>query len=318
MRCGRPAVVFRPYSGESLCEDCFCLSIEDKVRRAISKWKMLQPEDRIAVAHSGGKDSTVLLTILVKMQRRFPQSEIIAVTLDEGIPGDSGNRMALITRTTRRLGVKHVVSSFRELFSVTLEELAIRARELDSPLSPCAYCSVLRRRGLNIMARRIGADKLALGHNLDDEVQSMLMNLLRGDLHRLSRFTPHQRGDHRLLVPRIKPLYHIPEQEIALYTQYQGLPYYQDPCPYREQSLRSEVRRWLNNFEKHHPGTKYNLSATLSKIASTLRAQPQGIFKECRICGEPTSREVCALCQHLTDLGIRLQPRTEKEERGGR
>jgi len=318
MRCGHPAAVFRPHSGESLCEECFCLSIEAKVRRTISKWKMLQPTDRVAVAYSGGKDSTVLLTILVEMQRRFSQSEIIAITIDEGIPGDSGRRLALIAQTPQRLGVEHVVTSFRELFSVTLEEVATRARKSGSPPSPCAYCSVLRRRGLNIVARRIGADKLALGHNLDDEVQSMLMNLLRGDLQRLSRFAPHQKGDHHLLIPRIKPLHHIPEREIALYAQYRGLSYQQDPCPYREQSLRSEVRRWLNTFEERHPGTKYNLAATLSKIAAILRSQPQGAFRECRICGEPTSREVCALCQHLADLGLRLQPGKEKDKRGGR
>ncbi len=304
--CGRPAIVIRPYSGEILCEHCFRESIMEKARKAISKWNMLQRTDRIAVAVSGGKDSAVLLSVLVEIQSRFPKSEIITITLNEGKAEDR-ERNQIVTKLTRQFSVDHIFSSYQELFSVTLDEVVAKAREKDSPLSPCAFCGVLRRQGLNILARKIDADKLALGHNLDDEVQSMLMNLIRGDLQRLARSSPVQETTLPQLVPRIKPLYYIPEEDIDLYAKCLELPSQSNPCSYREQSLRSEIRAWLNSFEERHPGTKYNLYATISRIITALQSQPQEDIGICNTCGEPTSRDICATCNLLKGLGLRSQ-----------
>lgn len=302
-KCGRPAVVQRPYSGEILCEHCFQLSIVDAVREAISKWNMLQRTDRIAVALSGGKDSTVLLSILVEIQQKFPDSEVLAITLDEGIAAN-GERMDILAETTRRLGVEHVVSSYQELFSLGMDEMAECVHATRSTMSSCAYCGTLRRQGLNIVARQVGADKLALGHNLDDEVQSMLMNVLSGDLQRLARSTPVQEGVAYWLIPRIKPLYHVPEQEVALYASYLDLPIHRARCPYAEESLRTEIREWLNAFESRHPGSKFNLAATLAKIISSLPSQAAELIRKCRNCGEPTSNEVCGACMCREELGF--------------
>lgn len=301
--CGRPAIIMRPYSGEILCEHCFRESIMEKSRKAISKWNMLQRTDRIAVAVSGGKDSAVLLSILIEIQSRFPKSEIIAITLNEGKAEDQ-ERIQIVKKLGHQLGVDYFVSSYQELFSVTLDEVVAKAQEKNSPLSPCSFCGALRRQGLNIMARKIDADKLALGHNLDDEVQSMLMNLIRGDLQRLARSSPVQEATLSQLVPRIKPLYYIPEEDIALYAQCLKLPSQSNPCSYREQSLRSEIRSWLNSFEERHPGTKYNLYATISRIITVLQSQPQEDIGVCNICGEPTSRDICAPCNLLKGLGF--------------
>jgi uncharacterized protein (TIGR00269 family) len=265
---------------------------------------MLQRTDRIAVAFSGGKDSTALLSILVENQRRFPESEIIAITIEEGI-STASDRIHAVRTATQILGVEHVISSYQELYSVTMDEITELVRSTDYPYSPCTYCGVMRRQGLNILARQINADKLAFGHCLDDEVQSMLMNLIRGDVQRLSRLAPIQRGSPVELVPRIKPLYHILEQEIALYAKGLNLPYYKCPCIYGEESLRTEVRQWLNEFEERHPGTKYNLYATISRVISLQQDQEIPPFRECQTCGEPTSRPVCAVCESLSRLGLK-------------
>lgn len=302
--CKQPSIITRPYSGEVLCEQCFRASIESKVREAISKWQMLQRTDRIAVAFSGGKDSTVLLSALVENQRRFPESEIIAITLEEGI-ATASDRMHTVRTVTQILGVEHIISSYQELYSVTMDEITELISSTDYPYAPCVYCGVMRRQGLNILARQINADKLAIGHNLDDEVQSMLMNLIRGDVQRLSRLAPIHKDSPAELVPRIKPLYHILEQEIALYANSLDLPYYKCPCAYGEESLRTEIRQWLNEFEEHHPGTKFNLYATISRIIDLQQNQETPSFLECETCGEPTSRPVCAVCESLTRLGLR-------------
>ena len=301
--CGNPPVITRSYSGEILCRDCFRESILSKVRQAISKWDMLQRTDRIAVALSGGKDSAVLLSILVEVQRKFPESEVLAMTLNEGKAEDN-ERLQIVTKMVGQLGVEHVISSYKEIFSTTLDEIVERACEEKSSLAPCAFCGVLRRQGLNFIARKTEADKLALGHNLDDEVQSMLMNLIRGDLQRLSRLTPIQSGTHPSLIPRIKPLYHILENELQLYADLSKLPYQINPCSYREQSLRQEIRAWLNEFEIRHSGSKYNLYATFSRIIGHLPHQREEDFRICQKCGEATSRDICAPCELLNQLNL--------------
>ena len=300
--CEEPKIMFRPYSGEALCEQCFRESVVNAVRAAISRYKMLHHTDRIAVAYSGGKDSLVLLSILIEIQARFPESEIIAITLEEGSQQDRQRRSTL-DEVTRQLNIEHVTSSYQDLFSLTLDEIVECTSSLPSPLSACAYCGTLRRQGLNILARKINANKLALGHNLDDEVQSMLMNLIRGDIQRLSRITPFLQGSPGWLVPRIKPLYHLLENEIALYAQFLNLPIYRPPCPYKETSLRSEIRNWLNAFEDRHPGTKYNLHATFMKLIQVLDAGEKPPYQKCQSCSEITSQSVCAVCLYRQQLG---------------
>lgn len=301
--CGASPIISRPYSGEILCKTCFRESFTNAVRMAISKFKMLQRTDRIAVAYSGGKDSMVLLAILVEIQQRFPDSEIVAITLDEGIKKNR-RRQDVLKAVTASLKVEHVISSYRDLFSLTIDEIAAKTQNTQSALSLCAYCGTLRRQGLNILARKIQADKLALGHNLDDEVQSMLMNLIRGDLTRLSRITPYLEGVQGWLVPRIKPLYHLLESDIAIFSQLLDYPIYHPPCPYKETSLRSEIREWLNSFEAQHPGSKYNLHATFMKIIKKVRNGVEIPYQKCQVCGEISSQKVCSVCLYKEALGF--------------
>jgi uncharacterized protein (TIGR00269 family) len=300
--CGNEPIISRPYSGEVLCQRCFRASVIDDVRAAISKFQMLQRTDRIAVAYSGGKDSTVLMAILVEIQQRFPESEIIAITIQEGNKQDK-ERQKILQKVSKALNLELVTSSYQELFSLTLDELVTRAQAMQSPLSPCAYCGTLRRQGLNLLARRIEADKLALGHNLDDEVQSMLMNLIRGDLPRLSRITPYLKGIPGWLVPRIKPMYHLMESDIALFSQLLGYPIYRPPCPYKATSLRSEIRAWLNTFEEKHSGSKFNLHSTFMKIIEAIKSDDDP-FQKCQKCGEITSQQICSVCLHKEALGF--------------
>jgi tRNA(Ile)-lysidine synthase TilS/MesJ len=101
------------------------------------------------------------------------------------------------------------------------------------------------------MAKRMGATKVATGHNLDDEAQSIMMNYLKGDIERLMRFRPRkvQPG----LVPRVKPLREIPEKEIALYCMVNGVFTESRECPYASLSLRADVRDMMNDLESLFP-----------------------------------------------------------------
>ncbi len=300
-QCKQDTVKYHVFSGDVLCESCFHSYIVNQVQRAISKWKMLEHSDRIAVAFSGGKDSTALLALLIEIQNRFPELELIAITLEEGV-NEARDRKHTLRTATQLLGVEHVSASYQGYYGVTLDEIHNRAQELSSPLSTCAYCGVLRRQGLNKLAREINADKLALGHNLDDEIQSMFMNLLRGDLKRLSRLRPTLKGENGWLVPRIKPLYTLLESEITEFVQILRVPYYKCPCIYGEQSIRTEIRHWLNRTEAQHHGTKQNLLAIFEKIINKLNREESSLILKCHKCGEPTSRELCSTCEYLRKL----------------
>ena len=111
----------------------------------------------------------------------------------------------------------------------------------------CTYCGVFRRTLLNRTARRIGANKLATGHNLDDEAQVVMMNVMNGDMERLARLRPSRVQEE--LVPRIKPLIDVPEREIALYAFLRKIPFYMGECPYARESLRGEIKDIMNDFE---------------------------------------------------------------------
>jgi len=207
----REAFFFRQYSGERLCKRCFSRSVEDKVRATIARYSMLKFNDRIAVAVSGGKDSVSLLHILAKLERNHPKSSLVAVTVDEGIRGYRDEALRIAAETCRKLEIEHYTVSFKELFGVALDEIVRRQRrKADSSVTPCAYCGVLRRKALNLAARSVGADKLATAHTLDDEVQTMLLNVFHGDVWRLAKEKPVTDEVHPKLVRRIKPFCEIP------------------------------------------------------------------------------------------------------------
>ena len=300
----REAVYFRPYSGERLCKKCFIESIEEKTRATISKYKMFEFDDRIAVGVSGGKDSTSLLYVLEKIEREFPKSTLVAVTVDEGIKGYRDEALKIARKNCEKLGVEHHVVSFKELFGYKLDEIVELMKKREAELSPCAYCGVLRRRALNIAARQVDADKLATAHSLDDEVQTILINILHGDPLRLARAKPVTEEVHEKLVRRVKPFCEIPEREIAFYAYLKNIEFQSFPCPYAPQALRSEIRIILNRLEEKHPGMKYTIFRSIERIRPALEGMAEKELKECKICGEPTTGEICKVCELLQELGI--------------
>lgn len=306
----RDAVYMRVYSGEKLCPKCFTSSIEDKVRATIAKHDMLDRNDKIAVAVSGGKDSTTLLNVLSKIEKNFPKADLCAITVDEGIERYRDEAVKFAAGACRKLGVKHLVVSFAELFGVQLDELVKMLKEKSQrgadTLSPCAYCGVLRRRALNVAARRLNADKLALAHNLDDEAQTVLLNIMHGDPFRMVRVKPRLEEKHPMFVPRVKPFSEVPEKEIAFYAYLSKIRFQSAPCPYASTALRSDIRTMLNRMEEKHAGMKFTVYKSAEKIRSAIEASDNSVkLRECRVCGEPASSDVCKPCQMLRGLGVR-------------
>jgi len=305
-KCGRKeAAIKLHYSGEELCVRCFLERFFKRVRTAIGRYDMLGPRDKVLVALSGGKDSSSLLHALAKIERDFPQSEVVAATVDEGIGAHREEGIKQAVELCSRLGVEHVVVSFKELYGASLPEILKALEGKRGALDPCAYCGVLRRRAINEVARELKADVVAVAHNLDDMVQAWLMNLLRNNLARLMRFKPTTRAEHPRLVSRIRPFCLIPERETAFYAYIHGLVGPKTPCPYARASLRNELRVFLNRLELRHPGTKFALFRAFERVLPVIEAGlPKGRLTECERCGEPSSGRLCKVCEFLEEAGL--------------
>ncbi|HWQ19781.1 MAG TPA: TIGR00269 family protein [Methanotrichaceae archaeon] len=294
-RCDDSAIISQRYSGTHLCQRHFTESFEQKVEEAMHKGHMIEKGDLIAVALSGGKDSTALLHILNKILSQ-DDVELVAITIDEGIKGYREDTIRSARKITADLGIRHVVVSFKDKLGLDLDEIVVGRKE-----APCTFCGVFRKTLLNRTAKELGATKVATGHDLDDEAQSIAMNYLKADIERLARFAPRrvQKG----LVPRIKPIKDIPEREVALYCMVQGFYVKMAECPYASLSFRSDVRDMLNGLEKRFPGTKHSLLRGFEAISDPLAGRyPQIDLKECRVCGEPCIKDLCKACELLERL----------------
>ncbi|MBI4181775.1 MAG: TIGR00269 family protein [Candidatus Aenigmarchaeota archaeon] len=291
--CGKPAIYVRRHEGRAYCRSCFCESLEAKVRKTILKHRLVEKGDRIAVGLSGGKDSSSLLFLLHRFFAKRPDISLVAISVDEGIAGYRSQTLEKAKALCRQLGVEHQIVSFRQGLGKTLDHRLRDAKD------SCTYCGVGRRYLLNQAAREAKASKLAVGHNLDDEAQSVLMNFFRGDLLRAGRMgtlaaDAAQGGQG--FVPRIKPLRFIPERELTLYAVLKGIPYSDAECHYIR-GLRPLVRDFLYDLENRYPGTRYAVVESFDKLKPALRALPRQPLRACSRCGEPSSQEVCKACE---------------------
>ncbi len=282
----------RPYSGERLCPKCFKASLKERVQGAINRFDMLDHWSRIAVGVSGGKDSLTLLHVLNEIEEDTHGSELIAVTVDEGIRGYRDEALGIVERACRAVGVEWRLVSFQDLFGYTMDEIASWER----PLGACSFCGVLRRRALNEAAKQVDADRLATGHTLDDMAQSALLNLLRGDLGKMASLDAGGFTSPGF-VKRIKPLCEVPERETTLYAYLQGFELQGTACPYAGEAMREDARKFLGEMETRRPGTLFTTFNTALKLIPEVATVET--MKTCKICGEPSTGAICRVCQLL-------------------
>ncbi len=302
--CNNESFYTRHYAGENVCKYHFVQTLVDKVKNTIVKNKLLNWDDKIMFAVSGGKDSLTALHIVSQIERDFPDVKMFAVTIDEGITGYTEKRIEHTRYICEKIGIEYNVFNYKEYYGYKLEDIVKLAKEKGSKLEPCSYCGVLRRKLLNIAAKKLGATKVVTGHNLDDEAQTFIMNLLRGDIERIYRgFGPIELKEG--FVPRVKPLRYVYEEEIMIYAYTNNFPLFETECRFVSLSMRDSIRKYLNDLERAHPGAKYMLVTTAEKIARSMELSFKAEkIKYCISCGEPTSQDLCRACRLLEDLKI--------------
>lgn len=302
-KCNKEAVVKQAYRGAHLCETHLYRSVEKRVKRRIRKESLLEDQERWIVGLSGGKDSSVLLNILGNAFKKDPRVKIIALTLDEGIEGYRNKAVEKAKKLTKKLDVRHEIVEYKEEFGTTIDR-AENETEIEGNL--CSMCGVLRRNAINKHARRLNATKLLLGHNLDDVAQTALMNFLEGDIqgigkhYRASLSGNNEKGREEKknkFINRAKPLRDIPEKEVALYAHLKDLPFHSEECP-NAAGKRGEIRNFLLEYERNHPGTRHSIISGYEKIAEKI-GNSNVKLNECRNCGEPTTGNICRACSLL-------------------
>lgn len=295
-RCENQIAYTRKYSGEKLCSKCFSNSILRKTAKTISKYKMIQNDELVAVAVSGGKDSLALLNIMNKMTANH-NFRIKAITIDEGIPGYRDEALGIVEKFCKNLNVDLKVYSYKELFELSLDE-ALDLRE-NEKISSCSICGTLRRRAMEYAAKDICANVIATGHNLDDTLQTFIINMLSGDISKVGWMHPDTTGNS---LRKIKPFCEIYESEIVFYAFTNDIPFQSEPCPHMNEGIRTEIRVFLNSLEKQHSGIKNNLYQSIIKVSQSVKGSSQKQKMICEKCGSECTGTICSVCNMVLKL----------------
>ncbi len=230
--------------------------IARKTTKAIVDYDMIQDGDRIMVGLSGGKDSWALMQMLDVLQKRAPLSfSVVAVNVDSGY---KEYKHDLIARTCAQRGwelrIEH--TDIGELIEEILEE----------DQTPCSLCARLRRGVLYRVAKEVGATKIALGHHMDDFIETLLLNLFfAGALKAMPPKLVSDDGAHVV----IRPLAYVGEDEARLYARESELPIIGCCCPAcGDLSLqRQRIKRLLMDLEVEHPGVKNSMLKAIGNVA---------------------------------------------------
>jgi len=279
----------------------FVQQFEKKVKNTVREHRLANKKDKIIVACSGGKDSTTTLYLLDKFGYK-----VEALIIDLLIGEWSEKNLENLKEFCKKSEIKLHVINMRKEFGCSICYIRAGIQE-KAKLKNCTICGVVKRWLMNKKARELGATKLATGHNLDDEAETLLMNLFTGNPELTCRLGP--KGGlvkNKKFVQRIKPLYLCTNAEIRRYSKKMKFPVLYDPCPCSTESFRREVRNWLAELEKRHGELKTPLVENFLEILPALRKnckQDKGV-RLCKTCGEPSKNEICKRCKLIKIMRV--------------
>ncbi|MGD8329575.1 MAG: ATP-binding protein [Acidobacteriota bacterium] len=303
-RCRERAVAELPQHHMALCKDCYLEWFPAYTAKTIKKFDMLQHDERILLAVSGGKDSVALWQVLADLG--YPADGLV---IDLGIGyngkaahegyGYSTDSTDYARRMAARLGRPLWVIDLRRFIGKTVPELQRGQRPV------CSACGVVKRYFMNRVAFEGGYDCIATGHNLDDEVAALFGNVLTWDVGFLARKAPvsQQRGER--LMKKVKPLCYFTERETAMYTMLSGIPYIHDECPNSVGATTISYKELINRLESGAPGSKRRFyDGFLQRRELFQNEETELTMAYCERCGMPSPLELCGFCRMVGDAPI--------------
>ena len=294
--------VFTLTGGEKLCKRHFLNYFEKKVRKTIRIYKLIGKKENILVAASGGKDSTVVLYLLNRIIKS-KRVNIEVLHIDLSIDDYSKKNKKNIIDFCKQYRIRLHETSLKKEFGYSLNKIQNILKSKNVNLKTCTICGILRRYIVNKIAKKLKFSKVVTGHNLDDEAQSVIMNIFKNNIALLSRLGP-KTGllEDKKFVARIKPLYFCTEEETTLYAKLMNFNIVFKPCPCSSEAYRRSVLNMLNDFEKKNPGTKYGIINSFLEIKPFLENKYVGKINICRKCGEAAAKDICNSCKLIEKL----------------
>jgi tRNA-5-methyluridine54 2-sulfurtransferase len=298
--CGQKAVVNMRQHKLALCKEHYLEWIPEQTDRFIKKYGMFTHNDKILVAVSGGKDSLSLWDILNRLGYQA-DGLYIGLGIDEGLRYSSESHRLTEKFADEQKLTLHVVDVEKE-YGHSIPVLADITHRGNG--RPCAVCGMSKRHVMNRIARDIGYDVLATGHNLDDEAATLFGNTLMWAKEFLVRQSPVL-DETEGLARKVKPLCRFYEKEMTAYALLRDIEYIYEECPFSVGSTSIYYKQLLNQLENERPGAK------LVFYLNFLEARKQGLFATqeqapvtlhtCPTCGQPTTAPGdCSFCRMIS------------------
>ncbi|EPX70467.1 cytosolic thiouridylase subunit Ctu1 [Schizosaccharomyces octosporus yFS286] len=313
----RPALV-RPKTGQRICKDCFYYVFETEIHNVMTENKLFHRGEKVGIGASGGKDSTVLAYVMKLLNERYDYGiELYLISVDEGIRGYRDDSLATVKRNQQQYALPMTVVSYEDLYDGwTMDNVVARIGLKNN----CTYCGVFRRQALDRAALNLDIHHLVTGHNADDIAETVLMNLLRGDVARLPRSTEITTQSDTSPTKRSKPFKYTYEKEIVLYAHYKKLDYFSTECTYSPEAFRGTARAMIKQLECIRPSSILDIiySGEAMQLSDTVQEKlPQQT--QCERCGFISSNRICKACMLLeglntgiTGLGLGSDRKTRK------
>lgn len=289
--CKEKAVIKIKRANITLCKNHFIERFESETKRVIKRYKMLERNDRIAVAVSGGKDSLSLLYVLNKLGYNT-----IGIHINLGILKEnySTNSEEYVLQFIEKFNIPIIIYNVKENQEKGIEDLLKTKREKKT----CSVCGMVKRYLMNRLAIENGCNVLATGHNLDDETARLFGNIIYWQEEHIEHQSPILPEENRLL-KKVKPFTFFTEKETSLYAILKGISYIRDECPYSVGAKTIKYKEILNKLEFDSPGTKYRFLKGFYDFKEKVKIENLRTFKgtkNCKKCGMATTREICTFC----------------------
>ena len=241
------------------------------------------------------KDSHKLFIIFVRYDYKL---KLVLLSIDEGITGYRDDSLETVKRNRDQYEIPLKILSYEDLYGWTMDKIVSQVGLKNN----CTFCGVFRRQALDRGALQLGVTKIVTGHNADDIAETVIMNILRGDIARLQRCTAITTSSDEM-IPRCKPLKYTYEKEIVMYAYFKKLDYFSTECIYSPNAYRGHARAYIKDLEKIRPSTIIDIIHSGEQIKVGDKAKSRLPDQQlCSQCGYISSQEVCKACVLLAGL----------------
>lgn len=279
-------------------KDEFNNYVKSNVFQTINDYNLIENNERIMIGVSGGKDSILTLHMLSQYKKESDiDFDLKAVCIDEGIKNYREHGIQSAIDNCKKLEIPLTIHSFKKEWNYDLDDINGLYK------STCMPCGVYRRYLLNKISDEYDCDKIATGHNMDDEIQSFLMTFARNDKNKFPKFGPILNRIHKNMTPRIKPLWQLPEKDVGMWCVINDIEIHDEECPYSQTSLRSSVKLFLNKMEEED-NIKRNMFNSFKKTFKIPQKEVE--LENCEICNQATAQSPCKACKITQEINSML------------